>query len=131
MPNTQSKLNARSTFCLSCHQLCLQKHNLEGTTWYQEKSSLHNTLFFLNTNNCSCNENRRTQNKTKQKNSKQNFMCTTTLLCQKQTNKKRFGCSRHQLYFLHSLLTSFFFFFSTMISEPRQEGLYSEWATWT
>lgn len=67
MPNTQNKLNSQSTLCLSCPQPCLRKYNLEGTTWYQEKSSLHNILFFLNTSNCSCNENKRKQNKRKQK----------------------------------------------------------------
>lgn len=129
MPNTQSKLNSRSTFCLSCHQLCLRKHNLEGTTWYQEKSSLHNTLFFLNTNNCSCNENRRTQNKTKQK-TPSKISCVQLPSCVKNKQTKSgldavvISCISYNLCWLH------FFLFNNDLW-ARQEGLYSEWATWT
>lgn len=119
MPNTQSKLNSRSTFCLSCHQLCLQKHNLEGTTWYQEKSSLHNTLFFLNTNNCSCNENRRTQNKTKKLQAK--FHVYNYPLVSK-TNKQKAVWMQSSSAVFPTIFDDFIFFFSTMISEPDRKA---------
>lgn len=107
MPNTQNKLNSQSTLCLSCPQPCLRKYNLEGTTWYQEKSSLHNILFFLNTSNCSCNENKRKQNKRKQK-IPSKISCVQLPSCVKNKQKAVWMQSSSAVF--PTIFSDFFFF---------------------